>query len=263
MIRAGKTDLGPCMNAISWIGLALALSACESDGFSQREASRAGSALDLTAPAGARAVERDVPAPEVFDVTETGLWDGRPSLGGIWVAHPTARDPERVIIRNTQTEAEVIGALFRRERENPGPRFQISSEAAGVLGILAGQPTTIQVIALRLERIELPSVDPVQPAAGVIDAETGLSQESDGDLVAVALEPTETMPRRGLRDIFRRAEAEPTAPLVDPVPALAAVTPQAPDIPEDGDDIIALNPEPEAPGLGLRRFFRRSAPAAP
>ena len=46
------------------------------------------------APIGAtRLIERDVEAPEIFEVTEEGLWDGRPSLGGVWVAHPTATDP--------------------------------------------------------------------------------------------------------------------------------------------------------------------------
>ncbi|MEY8843337.1 SPOR domain-containing protein, partial [Cribrihabitans sp. XS_ASV171] len=72
-----------------------------------------------------RLVERDVEAPEVFEVTEAGLWDGRPSLGGVWVAHPDAKDPERVIIRNTTNNKFVIGALFRREREIPGPRTQV------------------------------------------------------------------------------------------------------------------------------------------
>ena len=42
-------------------------------------------------------VERDVEAPGVFQVTEAGLWDGRPSLGGVWVAHPDVTEPERVI----------------------------------------------------------------------------------------------------------------------------------------------------------------------
>jgi rare lipoprotein A len=85
-----------------------------------------------------------------------GLWDGRPSLGGVWVAHPDATDPERVMIRNTETGSFVIGALFRRERENPGPRFQISSDAAAALDILAGAPTELQVIALRREEAPAP-----------------------------------------------------------------------------------------------------------
>ena len=82
-------------------------------------------------------VERDIEAPEVFDVTEAGLWDGRPSLGGVWVAHPDVEEPERVIIRNTANGKFVIGALFRRERDIPGPRLQASSDAAAALGMLA------------------------------------------------------------------------------------------------------------------------------
>ncbi|MEI4488428.1 SPOR domain-containing protein [Frigidibacter sp. MR17.14] len=96
-------------------------------------------------------VDNDVEAPEVFQATDQGLWDGRPSLGGVWVAHPDVKDPERVIIRNTATDAFVIGALFRRERDMPGPKIQVSSDAAGALGMLAGQPASLQVTALRRE----------------------------------------------------------------------------------------------------------------
>lgn len=76
----------------------------------------------------------------MFRVTASGLWDGRPSLRGIWVAHPDADTPERVIIRNDGTGASVIGALFQRERENPGPAFQVSRDAADALGMFAGAP---------------------------------------------------------------------------------------------------------------------------
>ena len=96
-----------------------------------------------------RKVERDVEAPEIFQVTEAGLWDGRPSLGGVWVAHPDVTDPERVIIRNPSNGKFVIGALFRRERETPGPRLQVSSDAASALGLVAGAPTNLNVTALR------------------------------------------------------------------------------------------------------------------
>ncbi len=34
-------------------------------------------------PRATRLVERDVEAPEVFQATDMGLWDGRPSLGGV------------------------------------------------------------------------------------------------------------------------------------------------------------------------------------
>ncbi|WP_444462584.1 hypothetical protein [Rhodobacter capsulatus] len=108
---------------------------------------------DGAAPAStsARIVERDVEAPEVFSANDEGLWDGRPSLGGVWVAHPTVKDPERVIIRNPANGKFVIGALFRRERENPGPKLQVSSDAAAALDMLAGAPTKLSVVALRRE----------------------------------------------------------------------------------------------------------------
>jgi len=98
--------------------------------------------------------ERDIEDASIFSRRELALWDGRPSLGGVWVAHPEATTPERVIIRNRTNGQETIGALFRRERLNPGPAFQVSAEAANAVGILAGAPTEIQVVALRTEQIE-------------------------------------------------------------------------------------------------------------
>lgn len=130
----------------------IALAGCVEDGeglFSSRDAD-----ADGPAPIGAtRLVERDVEAPEIFEVTAEGLWDGRPSLGGVWVAHPDVTDPERVIIRNDENGRFVIGALFRRERDNPGPDLQISSDAAAAIGALAGDPTMLNVTALRREEV--------------------------------------------------------------------------------------------------------------
>ncbi|KJZ20476.1 hypothetical protein TW80_06695 [Loktanella sp. S4079] len=100
--------------------------------------------------------ETDVERPDIFEVTDRGLWDGRPSLGGVWVAHPDAVDPERVIIRNPANGQSIVGALFRRERENPGPLLQVSSDAAEALGLLAGAPTELNVVVLRREEIEVP-----------------------------------------------------------------------------------------------------------
>jgi cell division septation protein DedD len=119
-------------------------------------------------------VERDIEAPDVVNISEAGLWDGRPSLGGIWVAHPDAKDPEKVIIRNPQNGKFVIGALFRREREFSGPSLQLSSDAADALGILAGQPTNVSVVALRQQSVLVEkaenqvieeSLDPIQQTA--------------------------------------------------------------------------------------------------
>ncbi|MFW2542015.1 SPOR domain-containing protein [Primorskyibacter sp. 2E107] len=98
-------------------------------------------------------IERDIEAPEIFDAKEAGLWDGRPSLGGVWVAHPDVDEPGRVIIRNETNGKFVIGALFRRERQSPGPRLQVSSDAAAALGMLAGQPNNLNVVALKREEV--------------------------------------------------------------------------------------------------------------
>ncbi|NNK79443.1 MAG: SPOR domain-containing protein [Litoreibacter sp.] len=169
---------------------ALVLSACEEgQGFGLPPAV---GEPQVESTAAGEVIERDVEAPEVFDLTERGLWDGRPSLGGVWVAHPDVGDPERVIIRNPSNSTSVIGALFRRERENPGPSLQVSSDAAEELGILAGQPTNLQVTALRTK------ATPVAP-------ERALSDEVVED---EAMEATEAL-----------AEAQPTAkPIARPDP---------------------------------------------
>ncbi len=130
-----------------------ALTACDENGaFSLGNLGASGQADEpMETIATVSVGERDVEAPDIFQVSEAGLWDGRPSLGGVWVAHPDVTDPERVIIRNDSNGSFVIGALFRRERDNPGPALQVSSDAADELGILAGAPTALNVTALRRE----------------------------------------------------------------------------------------------------------------
>jgi hypothetical protein len=137
----------------------------------------------------------EVEAPEVFQATDSALWDGRPSLGGIWVASPDAVDPERVVMYNPATGKTVKGALFRRERDNPGPRLQLSSDAAEALGVLAGMPTEIQVTALRKQEVveeTVPeAVAPIEADATAADAvaaeaEPAAGAEAGKDAAAVA-----------------------------------------------------------------------------
>ncbi|MEQ8367772.1 MAG: SPOR domain-containing protein [Roseicyclus sp.] len=150
-----RAHLGLAVTAI------LALAACSETFQPFGNAGTRDAAADGPAPIGAtRLVERDIEAPEVFEVAEEGLWDGRPSLGGVWVAHPTATDPERVIIRNEENGRFVIGALFRREHDNPGPELMVSSDAAAALNVLAGDPTMLQVTALRREEVPDPDAAP-------------------------------------------------------------------------------------------------------
>lgn len=131
--------------------------------------------------------EREVEAPEVFSVTDSGLWDGRPSLGGVWVAHPDVTTPERVVVRNQSNGKVIQGALFRRERDNPGPRIQVSSDAARDLGMLAGAPAELSVIALRKETVEV--VPPPAPEAPDLpETEVVAEAEAPTEVSAESLE---------------------------------------------------------------------------
>ncbi len=159
----------------------LALAGCEQLASSPVEAMPA-------APSGpsSTSVNRDVERPDVFSVTERALWDGRPSLGGVWVAYPANVDPERVLIRNTVNGKSVIGALFRRERDNPGPKIQLSSDAAVALGIVAGSPTEISIVVLRREEIV---VDVPAPAVAVADDNMTIPPRRGAVAVPVAAAP--------------------------------------------------------------------------
>jgi cell division septation protein DedD len=178
---------------------------------------------DGPTPIGAtRLVERDVEAPEIFEVTEEGLWDGRPSLGGVWVAHPSADDPERVIIRNEENGRFVIGALFRREHDNPGPMLMISSDAAAALNILAGDPTQVQVTALRREEVTASEEAPAPEAGddtGTTPAEITASPLSD-PIAAADAAITEAEIAEGIRSAAaNRAPAQPPAAAPSAPPA--------------------------------------------
>lgn len=170
----------------------LALSACQDgqDFLSQRAVPEDA----IEAQTGGKMIERDVEAPEVFQASDKGLWDGRPSLGGVWVAHSSAKTPERVLILNTENEKSIVGALFKRDVTTPGPDFQVSSDAAEALGMLAGAPVALKVTALRREEVPVPEPKET-PDADQTTAEAG------------ALAQTETIS---------------TTPLDDPIASAAA-----------------------------------------
>ena len=193
--------------------LALIVAGCDENGqFSMGALSPENNGSTSATEASGTGTERDVEAPDVFQVTEAGLWDGRPSLGGVWVAHPDVVDPERVIIRNSANDKFVVGALFRRERDIPGPRLQISSDAAAALGMLAGAPSELNVTALRRETVpeEAPaavdetatvdapdaisetSLDPISAAAAAIEASDPAAVESAAAAPAAATAPAPT-----------------------------------------------------------------------
>lgn len=213
--------------ALAIIGISV-LTACEEGSgpkaFQKKTAAEDGVATFQNAE-GATIIERDVESPEVFQQSESGLWDGRPSLGGVWVAHPEVADPERVIIRNDKNGKFVIGALFRRERENPGPRFQVSSDAAAALGMLAGAPANLNVTALRREEVTVapeisaPTVDTLETPEAI--QETKLAEQgtpnSDDPVAAIAASAIEEA----------TSKTKPAAPakVAEQAPAVAPAKP--------------------------------------
>ncbi len=196
----------------------------------------------VTQATSVKLVDRDVEAPEVFQVTDQALWDGRPSLGGVWVASPDAVDPERVILRNTENGKFVIGALFRRERDNPGPPLQISSDAAAALGLLAGQPAGLQVTALRREDVAAPPPDASNP---ILDAaETVETTPLDTAAIAsAAIDEAEGKPIPGGIIGATRQPAVQTAPApsaaASSAPAPSASSPSA-SSPSTGGQLIQI-----------------------
>lgn len=179
-------------------------------------------------------MEQDIESPDVFNLNGDALWDGRPSLGGVWVAHSSVKDPERVMIRNEKNGKSVVGALFRREVDNPGPSIQVSSDAAEALGMLAGQPAKIAIVALRRQEVDLTPASEVTPeteaaavaAASPEAADTATAQTAAAeatDLAAAPVDGTEApvaevpKKKRGLfAGLFKRkpkAEDTMTAPV--------------------------------------------------
>ncbi len=194
-MRTTVRPFQPARAGVTVLAMTVFLAGCEGLGLAP-----AGSSPNRPAPTGgAVSVNRDVERPDVFSVSENALWDGRPSLGGVWVAYPKNMDPERVIIRNVSNGKSVIGALFRRERDNPGPAIQLSSDAAVALGVLAGTPTEISIVVLRREAVEVDVPEVAMP-------------ESDPNMTRPA--------RRGARV----AGPSPSAPPPAPTPAAAPET---------------------------------------
>ncbi|MCB4456415.1 SPOR domain-containing protein [Leisingera sp. McT4-56] len=220
--------------AVAALGL-LVLAACEDGqklGFLAPKPKAEG---EVKASSSTKLVERDVEAPDVFQVTEAGLWDGRPSIGGVWVAHPDTKDPERVIIRNNANGQFVIGALFRREREIPGPRLQVSSDAAAALGLLAGAPAELNVTALRREEVD-PAPQPDEAAA-------------EDDALPDSTEATETALAAS------EISETPLDPIAGAAAAIEASSPSAPPAAEPAKAEPAAAPAPKPQKSSLSKPF--------
>lgn len=209
----------------------LGLAACDEAGnFSLDSASSADGKAGTSATTPAEAtefVEKEVESPDVFFAQETGLWDGRPSLGGVWVAHPDVAQPERVRIKNNTNGKFVVGALFKCVRCPANHRLQLSSDAAQAIGVLAGAPVELEVVALRKE--EIPVAPPPAPEPVVIEPEPVVAAPEP-----VAIEPAaDTAPEptvieeTSLDPIAAAGAAIETAPLTPVEAEVAAAEPTA------------------------------------
>ena len=162
------------------------------------------------APINTRVLSGEIERADIFVDSGNAVWDGRPTLGGKWVASTKTQDLERVRITRTDTGQSIEGALFRIEPGTPGPSIVMSSDAARELGFVAGTPTPIEVVALRQKAAETP------PASAAV------ASEAEAETV---VETTELAP----------LDSEATVPSIAPqatprgsTSALAPVTSQVP-----------------------------------
>lgn len=228
----------------------------------------------------ARTVIQEVERGDIFSTKELALWDGRPSLGGMWVAHPDVTDAERVRVTNTSNGQIISAALFRRERLNPGPRIQLSSDAATALDILAGQPTELEVIVLRQEEVVIePAIlaDPEPEPEPVEDVSEGDEPTTEDDTdaetagaiaagAAVAAAETESAPRQGFWARFRDSLRNEPAPedTVAEAPAITAdddvaASAAVPSVETAPLDTVAV----AAAAIAAAEAEEEAAPAAP
>ncbi|MGI9389628.1 MAG: SPOR domain-containing protein [Boseongicola sp.] len=215
-----------------------ALSGCEEGQFLAPSSTDGDEITDETTVVPEARVEiQEIDRPDIFSTQEMALWDGRPSLGGIWVAHPDADSPERVRIENTSSGQTITGALFRRERANPGPRIQLSSDAAAALDVLAGQPTELSIVVIRQEEVVIEAaplpVDETAEAAVAETTEDGSSNTTTAVVAGTAAAAAASPPERpGFWQRFRQSlrnepeTAGANTPEVAPATAADASVPE-------------------------------------
>lgn len=87
-------------------------------------------------------------APYLFSTTDQVLWDGKPTLEGLWVAHTATVVAQRVRITNPRTGTVIDGALLPRRTAGSRTGMVISAEAADALGMLPGVPAELELVAI-------------------------------------------------------------------------------------------------------------------
>lgn len=166
----------------------LAIAACEPVVESQQ--APAPSQTPTATTTQAAAVEVATPRPDLYSVRALAAWDGRPSLGGAWIAHPDVTSAERASITEVATGRTITAALFRRDPSIPGPPFQLSADAAQQLGIQPGVSVELDVVAVRMTTVTPPQPAPVVEPAIAEAAPAAVEQVEPAEtLIATAPEP--------------------------------------------------------------------------
>jgi hypothetical protein len=138
MARSGR---GPTSRASRSLVLAALLAACgRPDGSGPPGGTVAGMQLRF----------EDARQPAAFSRDGLGRREAEGSPAGLWAVVAGLPRPERALVVNLRTGAEVIVALFAARREVSADDIALSPEAAEALGI-AEAPVPVRVTALRRE----------------------------------------------------------------------------------------------------------------
>jgi hypothetical protein len=87
--------------------------------------------------------------PSLFQAEARTLWDGLPSMGGAWVAHPAAGAAMMVEATNLDTGRSLRLPMLRISERAGRPPIQMSADAALRLGMAPGRLTPVRLIGLR------------------------------------------------------------------------------------------------------------------
>ncbi|MEM6742144.1 MAG: hypothetical protein AAF676_00230 [Pseudomonadota bacterium] len=192
------------------------------------------------------------------------MWDGSPSLGGAWIAHPDHLGPGSPLVTlRTEDGGRTQARLVRRGGTGSG--YLLAAETARALGLEPGEPALISVAWPTIDPEPSPDEDPVEAAdAGALDEaadadgapETAEAIAAEDDLREVDVpgpEQAETASREapgaGRRDVATGGQA----------PAAAGPAPtDRPPAPDDVATTAAATsprpvPRPDAPSGEARR----------
>ena len=173
---------------------------------------------------------REIEVPDAYNAQSKALWDGRPSFGGAWIAVTDVRTPEQVRIENTANGRVIKAALYRRERDLPGPPIQVSMDAAQELGMQAGTPVELKVVAIRKEVIEVAPVVADEVSEDTLtDDGVEVAALGAADAIATTVDATTDITGEALPEITETTEvgAAPVGDLGATVPTFASATLEA------------------------------------